>query len=148
MDTLACLDAADRGEIDNLFVMGGNLYSATPDSRWANRVLDKIRFKLFLTTTLNQGHLHGNDHSATLVLPVAARDEEQQATTQESMFNFVRLSDGAITRLHNVKPESQIIAELASRLIDKATFDFANFSNHLLGSCWQLLGSFIFRSWG
>ena len=28
------------------------------------------------------------------MLPVLARDEEKQATTQESMFNFVRLSDG------------------------------------------------------
>lgn len=130
MDTLACLDAAERGEIDAVLMMGGNLYAATPDSQWAEQVLDKIGFKLFLTTTLNQSHLYGNDHSAALILPVTARDEETQATTQESMFNYVRLSDGGIQRFDNVKPESEIIAALGSKVVSPATFDFSAFTQH------------------
>lgn len=130
MDTLACLEAAYGGGINNALMMGGNLYSATPDSQWVNQALDRIEFKLFLTTTLNQGHLYGNDQSESLILPVTARDEEFEATTQESMFNFVRLSDGGIKRLDNVRPESQVLAALASRLIDKAVFDFAGFAGH------------------
>jgi molybdopterin-dependent oxidoreductase alpha subunit len=130
MDTMACLEAADSGDIDNALIMGGNLYSATPDSQWADQALSRIGFKLFLTTTLNQGHLYGNDHSGSLILPVTARDEEFEPTTQESMFNFVRLSDGGIKRLDNVRPESQILATLAGRLIDKAIFDFTGFASH------------------
>ena len=130
MDTLACLEAAAKGEIHNALIMGGNLFSATPDRRWAEQALDRIGFKLFLTTTLNQGHLYGNDHSESLVLPVTARDEEFEPTTQESMFNFVRLSDGGIKRLDNVRPESQILAALGERLIDKTVFDFASFAGH------------------
>jgi predicted molibdopterin-dependent oxidoreductase YjgC len=130
MDTMACLEAADSGDIDNALIMGGNLYSATPDSQWADQALGRVGFKLFLTTTLNQGHLYGNDHSGSLILPVTARDEEFEPTTQESMFNFVRLSDGGIKRLDNVRPESQILATLAGRLIDKAIFDFTGFASH------------------
>jgi molybdopterin-dependent oxidoreductase alpha subunit len=130
MDTMACLDAADQGEIDNAFIMGGNLFQATPDSKWAEQALDKIKCKIFLTTTLNKGHLHGNDNSESLILPVTARDEESQPTTQESMFNFVRLSDGGINRLENLKSESSVISAIATKVVSKTIFDFSAFSSH------------------
>lgn len=130
MDTLACIEAAERGEIDAALFMGGNLYSATPDSRWAESALDNIPFKVYLTTTLNHGHVHGMDNSESLVLPVTARDEEWQSTTQESMFNFVRLSDGGIDRLHKVKPESWILCEFAKGLLDQSSIDFESLKQH------------------
>lgn len=130
MDTLACIEAADRNEIDTALFMGGNLYSATPDSGWAATALDKIRFKVYLTTTLNHGHVHGMDNSESLVLPVTARDEEWQSTTQESMFNFVRLSDGGIDRLHKVRPESWILCELAKGLLNQSSIDFESLKQH------------------
>ena len=129
-DTLACLEAANAGEIQAALIMGGNLFEATPHKEWATQALDAINFKLFLTTTLNKGHIHTSDNSECLILPVTARDEEWQATTQESMFNFVRLSDGGIDRLNNVKPESTILCELGKRLTACQGFDFETFSNH------------------
>ena len=54
MDTMACLQAAERGDIDNALMLGGNLYAASPDSQWAETSMDNIPFKVFLTTTLNQ----------------------------------------------------------------------------------------------
>jgi molybdopterin-dependent oxidoreductase alpha subunit len=130
MDTLACIEAADRKEIDAALFMGGNLYSATPDSGWAESALDKIPFKVYLTTTLNHGHVHGMDNSEALILPVTARDEEWQSTTQESMFNFIRLSDGGIDRLHRVKPESWILCELAKGLFENSPVDFESLKQH------------------
>ncbi len=134
MDTLQSIKAASNGEIDCALIMGGNLYSATPDSTWAAEALDKIPFKLFLTTTLNQGHIHGVDSGDVMILPVAARDEEDESTTQESMFNFVRLSEGGIQRLDNVRAESVILADLASQLFDKQSeqksIDFQQFKKH------------------
>lgn len=129
-DTLAGLEAAHRGEIDAALVMGGNLYGATPDSRFAAEALDRIGFKLFLTTTLNKGHVHGVDRGEVLVLPVTARDEEPQATTQESMFNYVRLSDGGIRRLANVRSEVSILADIATRLVPDCGLDFERFKQH------------------
>lgn len=130
MDTLACLNAAERGEMDAALLMGGNLFSATPDSDFARRALDAVGFKLYLTTTLNRGHVMGMENSEALILPVAARDEEPQPTTQESMFNYVRLSDGGVYRLGNVRSEVAILAELGSRLLTDAPVDFARFKSH------------------
>lgn len=129
-DTMAGMQAAARGDVDLAFMMGGNLYASNPDSNWAERALSKIGTRIFLTTTLNRGHLFGSESGESLILPVTARDEEWEATTQESMFNFVRLSDGGIHRLDNVRPESWIIAEIAGEVLGDQPIDFRQFRSH------------------
>ena len=130
LDTFAALTAANDNIIDCACIVGGNLYAATPNSTWAEKALDKIGFKLYLTTTLNQGHLYGVNDSESLILPVLARDEEKQATTQESMFNFVRLSDGGIDRLDNVKSEVEILATLGKKILPDHRVDFEEYTHH------------------
>ncbi|WP_240229919.1 FdhF/YdeP family oxidoreductase [Devosia lacusdianchii] len=129
-DTMACLKAAESGAIDSAVIMGGNLWGATPDRAFASRAIGAIGFKLFLTTTLNMGHVHGLGDGEVLILPVTARDEEWEPTTQESMFNYVRLSDGGIRRLDNVRPESWILGEIGQRLLPHLPIDFKAFSAH------------------
>ena len=53
-----------------------------------------------------------------IVLPVCARDEEPEPTTQESMFSYVRLSDGGIERIAGAS-EVSILADLGTRLFPK-----------------------------
>ncbi len=130
MDTMACLQAAERGDIDNALMLGGNLYAASPDSQWAETSLDSIPFKVFLTTTLNQGHVHGSDNSESIIFPVLARDEEHDPTSQESMFNYVRLSDGGIDRLDNLRSEVDILSDIGMGVVDKSSFDFSTFKKH------------------
>ncbi len=130
LDTMAGMQAAHRGEIDTALIMGGNLYGANPDAAWAEQALDRIGTKIFLTTTLNRGHVTGVAGGETIVLPVTARDEEWEPTTQESMFNFVRLSDGGIDRLDNVRPEVVILADIAAGLLPDSPVDFARFRRH------------------
>ncbi len=129
-DTMASMKAADRGEIDAALMMGGNLFASNPDARWAEGALEKIGFKLFLTTTLNRGHVSGVSEGEALVLPVTARDEEWEPTTQESMFNYVRLSDGGVHRLAGVRPETMILAGLGERIASGRGVDFATFGKH------------------
>ena len=116
--------------MDAAVIMGGNLLAANPDTEWATQALNRIGFRLALTTTLNQSHVMGVADTEMLVLPVAARDEEWEPTTQESMFNYVRLSEGGINRLTNVRPESVILADLASALLPDSPIDFAAFKRH------------------
>jgi molybdopterin-dependent oxidoreductase alpha subunit len=130
LDTMAGLEAAERGEIDAAVVMGGNLWGATPDTAFASRAMEAIGFKLFLTTTLNRGHVHGLGEGEVLILPVTARDEEWSPTTQESMFNYVRLSDGGIRRLSNVRPETVILSDLAQQLLPGSPIPFERFKEH------------------
>ncbi|MBN9311165.1 molybdopterin dinucleotide binding domain-containing protein, partial [Devosia sp.] len=130
LDTMSCLQSAARGEVDAAVIMGGNLWGATPDTAFATRAMDAIGFKLFLTTTLNRGHVNGLGEGEVLILPVTARDEEWSPTTQESMFNYVRLSDGGIERLDNVRPETVILCDLAAQLIPDSPVPFARFKEH------------------
>ncbi len=114
MDTMACMEAADQGRIRSALCLGGNVFGSNPDARFAHRALGKLDLVTYLTTTLNTGHAWGRGQE-TLVLPVLARDEEKQPTTQESMFNFVRLSDGGQVRHDGPRGEANILADLGHR---------------------------------
>jgi molybdopterin-dependent oxidoreductase alpha subunit len=125
-DTLECMEAAHRGELKFAFCLGGNLYGANPDAHYADQALSSLDMLVMLNTTLNTGHANGLAKS-TIVLPVLARDEEPEPTTQESMFNYVRLSDGGPKRYPGPRSEVHIIAEIGKRVLaDKAGIDWAS----------------------
>jgi molybdopterin-dependent oxidoreductase alpha subunit len=114
LDTMACMEAAADGRMRSAVCLGGNLFGSNPDARSVHRALANLDLVTYLTTTLNTGHAWGRGKE-TLILPVLARDEEPQPTTQESMFNFVRLSDGGSPRHVGPRSESAIVAEIARR---------------------------------
>ncbi len=118
-DTLACMESAASGEMKVGFSLGGNLYGSNPDSTYAADALSKLEMNVMLSTTLNTGHVNGLADE-TIVLPVLARDEEPEPTTQESMFNFVRLSDGGASRLPGPRSEVSVIAAIAESLVADA----------------------------
>jgi molybdopterin-dependent oxidoreductase alpha subunit len=127
LDTLGCVEAANNGEFDFAWNLGGNLYGSNPDSRYAQKALSKIGFSLFLNTTLNQGHFLGRGQTS-LILPVVARDEEPEPTTQESMFSFIRLSDGGLQRYSGPRSEVKIIAEIAQRVLKDSPLPWKSLS--------------------
>ncbi|MBI5133146.1 MAG: histidine kinase, partial [Thaumarchaeota archaeon] len=116
LDTLGCMLRANEGRIHFAFCLGGNLYGSNPDSEFSARALNKIGMIVYLNTTLNTGHAHGRGKEV-LILPVLARDEEKQPTTQESMFNYVRLSDGGPARHLGLKSEVEVIAAIARKVL-------------------------------
>lgn len=115
-DTMACMAAAQRGEMDIALCLGGNLYGSNPDSKYALEAFGNLKSVVYLSTTLNTGHAWGTGHE-TLILPVLPRDEESQATTQESMFSFVRVSSGGEARFSGPRSEVSILAEIGRRLL-------------------------------
>lgn len=129
MDTLSCVQAAAKGEIDCALLLGGNLFSANPDSKFAKQALDNIPFKVMINSTLNQTHVNGVE-GENIILPIRVRDEETQGTTQESMFNYVRLSDGGFDRIPTLLSETAIIGSIAAKVVDAALLDFAQFEDH------------------
>jgi molybdopterin-dependent oxidoreductase alpha subunit len=116
LDTLACMESAATGRLRAGFCLGGNLFGSNPDATFARHALSQLDQIVYLNTTLNTGHAHGLARE-TIILPVLARDEESQPTTQESMFNFVRLSDGGTARHHGPKSEVDVIAQLAAGVL-------------------------------
>jgi len=130
LHTLGSLEAAARGEIDFAFLLGGNLFSASPDRHWSRAALQRIGSTVYVTTKLNEGHVHGRGRTC-LVLPTLARDEEHECTTQESMFSYVRVSDGGAPALsEEMLSEVEIIATLAGNVLPAGPVDFAALRDH------------------
>ncbi len=115
-DTMACMEGAAAGQLKVGFCLGGNLYGSNPDSRFAHEALGNLDLVVYLSTTLNTGHAWGTARE-TIILPVLARDEEPQPTTQESMFNFIRLSDGGRPRHVGPRSEVDVVATLAQQVL-------------------------------
>jgi molybdopterin-dependent oxidoreductase alpha subunit len=129
LDTMGCMQAADRGEVRSALCLGGNLFGSNPDANFAHRALSKLEMIAYLSTTLNTGHAWGTARE-TLILPVRARDEEPEPTTQESMFNFVRLSDGGKARLGGPRSEVEVIGELGERVLGDRPVDWKALRRH------------------
>ncbi len=117
LDTLDCMHGASDGSLKLGICLGGNLFGSNPDADFARAAMRELDTVTYLSTTLNTGHAHGRGRE-TIILPVLARDEEPQPTTQESMFNFVRISDGGTPRHHGPRAEVEVIADLAERLFE------------------------------
>lgn len=116
LDTLECIEQAHAGRLKVGFCLGGNLYGSNPDATFAAEALSKLDLLVYASTTLNTGHAHGLARE-TVILPVLARDEEPEPTTQESMFNFVRLSEGGPARHMGPRSEVAVIAEMGERVL-------------------------------
>jgi molybdopterin-dependent oxidoreductase alpha subunit len=114
-DTMACMEGATAGELKFGLCLGGNLYGSNPDATYAGKSIANLDQIVYLSTTLNTGHAHGLARE-TIILPVLARDEEPQPTTQESMFNYIRLSDGGPRRHEGTRSEIDVIASIAERV--------------------------------
>jgi molybdopterin-dependent oxidoreductase alpha subunit len=116
-DTLECLDAAEAGRMRFALCLGGNLYGASPDASYARGAMAKIDTVVQMSTSLNTGHAWGTGAEETIILPVLARDEEPEPSTQESMFSYIRLSDGGTPRHVGPRAEVEIIADIALRVL-------------------------------
>ncbi|MCH2139596.1 MAG: FdhF/YdeP family oxidoreductase [Phycisphaerales bacterium] len=113
LDTMACIEAAHGGMMDFAVCLGGNLFGSNPDAHHAAQAMQRIGTLVHLSTTMNTGHVRARGRE-TIILPVLARDEEPQATTQESMFNFVRVSEGGERRHEGPRAETEVIVDIAS----------------------------------
>ncbi|MFN8546112.1 MAG: FdhF/YdeP family oxidoreductase [Candidatus Binatia bacterium] len=130
LHTLASVEAAAAGRMDAALLLGGNLFAASPDRAWTAAALRRIGTTVHVATKLNEGHVHGRGRTS-LVLPARARDEEAQCTTQESMFNFVRLSEGgAAPASAEMWSEVEIVARLAARVLPPGPLDFGALTDH------------------
>lgn len=115
MDTMACVRSAHANKVRLAWCLGGNLYGSNPSSSFANEAMSRIDQIVYFNTTLNTGHANGCGKE-TIILPVRARDEEEQVTTQESMFSLVRRSSGGPPRHAGTRTETSIVVAVAQEL--------------------------------
>lgn len=130
LDTMACVEAAYRGEMDAALCLGGNLYGSNPDADYAAKAMRNLKHVTYLSTTLNTGHAWGLGKE-TLILPVLPRDEEPEPTTQESMFSFVRYSEGGKARYAGPRSEVSILATIGECILGSdGAVDWKSLQSH------------------
>jgi molybdopterin-dependent oxidoreductase alpha subunit len=129
LDTMACMEAAAAGRVRTAICLGGNLYGSNPDAAFAKEALGRLELVAYMNTSLNTGLAHGRAKH-TLILPARARDEESQLTTQESMFNYVRVSDGGPPRLDGPRTEVEILTDIGRRVCGDQPLDWRKLANH------------------
>jgi molybdopterin-dependent oxidoreductase alpha subunit len=128
--TYASMEAAAEGRVRAAFLLGGNLFASNPDRAWAGAALRNVPCTVSVTTKLNEGHVHARGQTA-IILPALARDEEPESTTQESMFSFVRLSEGGKPAVRGeMRSEVEIIAAIAERILPPGRFDWQALRSH------------------
>jgi formylmethanofuran dehydrogenase subunit D len=91
--------------------------------------LAKLQQITYMNTTLNTTHAWGLGQE-TMILPVLARDEEPQPTTQESMFNYVRFSQGGPSRVPEARSEVSILSELGQHVLSSNPVDWKSMESH------------------
>ena len=107
MDTLSCIQAAAKGEIEFAFLLGGNLFSVNPDRDFSETALSSIPFKVMINSTLNQTNLNGIE-GENIILPFRIQDEEGG-------------------KKHSNNSEIEIMSDVATSIINKETIDFSVF---------------------
>ena len=108
-DTLSCMQSAEKGEIEFAFLLGGNLFSVNPDRDFSESALEKIPFKVMISSTLNETHLFGIGNE-NLILPI--RNPNDMEST------------------NGLKTEIEIIADIAAGSFKKTGVAFEHFSSH------------------
>lgn len=124
-DTVETIRSMASGKVKVFFAMGGNFLSATPDTDFTGKALEKCDLTVQVSTKLNRSHLvHGK---TALILPCLGRTEQDQQESGEQ-FVSVENSTGVVHKSQGGKKpaseyllsEPKIVAELAKATLNQA----------------------------
>ena len=128
-DTLSCMQAAHRGDIEFTFLLGGNLFSVNPDREFSKLALNRIPFKVMVNSTLNETNLFGIDNE-NLILPFRGEGKSESVL--------------------GIRTETEIIADIAERSIEREglSFECFNKNNDIRISVQELLPELLMNDGG
>ena len=122
LDTVATIQAIERGEVRAFMALGGNFVSATPDTARTARALESCTLTASVSTKVNRTHLYPG--ASALILPCLGRSEvdmqaegEQFVTVEDSM-SMVHRSRGVLPPASpELRSEPAIVAGLGRALV-------------------------------
>ncbi len=131
-DTVEAIEAMNENKVRVFLAMGGNFISATPDSEFTGKAMQKVKLTVQISTKLNRGHLVTGEHA--LILPCLGRTEHdmqstgEQFVTVENSMGVVSSSRGNLEPASkHLKSEPAIVAELASVVLgEKNPIDWSD----------------------
>ncbi len=117
-NTVETIKAMAEGKVKVFFAMGGNFLSATPDTDFTARALERCELTVHVSTKLNRSHLHTG--KVGIILPCLGRTELDiqasgvQFVSVENSTGVVHKSQGGKTPASpHLLSEPKIVAELA-----------------------------------
>lgn len=123
------IHAMSEGKAKVFFAMGGNFLSASPDTNFTGKALQKCRLTAHVSTKLNRSHLVTGE--TAIILPCLGRTDidEQPGGTQfvscENSMGIVHKSQGILKPpSSDLKSEVWIIAELAKATLSTSTVNW------------------------
>ncbi len=123
--------AMHEGQVDFFMSMGGNFLSATPDTHYTARGLQRCALTVHVSTKLNRAHLLPGETS--IILPVLGRTEtdiqasgEQFVSVEDSM-GKIQMSKGILApRSEHLRSEPYVVARMAQATLgEDSTVDWA-----------------------
>ena len=124
MFTGEMMDAIARGDLDLLYMVGGNLRETMPDPRMMEKALAKVPWRIHQDIVLNSSTVL-DPGKAVLVLPGQTRYEQRTGGTSTSTERRIRFSPEIPgPRIGEARPEWEILALLGQALLGKGPFDY------------------------
>jgi molybdopterin-dependent oxidoreductase alpha subunit len=121
-DTVEAIEAMNEKKVKVFIAMGGNFISATPDSEFTGKAMQKVKLTVQVSTKLNRAHLVTGERA--LILPCLGRTERdaqiggEQFVTVENSMGVVSMSRGNMQPASPyLRSEPAIVCELAAALL-------------------------------
>jgi molybdopterin-dependent oxidoreductase alpha subunit len=121
-DTVEAIEAMNENKVKVFIAMGGNFVSATPDSEFTGKAMQKVPLTVQISTKLNRAHLVTGNRA--LIVPCLGRTERdlqvggEQFVTVENSMGVVSRSRGSLEPASvHLRSEPAIVCELAAALL-------------------------------
>jgi len=129
-DTVCAIEAMQQGKVKVFVGLGGNFLSATPDTHFTSKALQRCQLTVQISTKLNRAHLITG--AQALILPCLGRTEKdrqkggEQFVSVEDTTGVVHRSRGLLRPASpHLRSEPAIIAGIAqATLQEKTTVDW------------------------
>jgi len=124
------VDAAERGDLDVLYVDGGNFLEVLPDPPRVARAMERVPLRVHQDIVVSsQMLLDGDD---VILLPTRTRYEQEGGGTETTTERRVAFSPEIPRQVGEARSEWRIFAELASRVRPELADRFAWADNQAL----------------
>ncbi len=110
------IEAVERGKIELLMSLGGNLRETMPDRAYIEQVLKKVPYRIRLDVMMNTESMIAPG-AASLVIPIRNWYEWDSVFTTTSTDRTIRAFRGALPRDHQDLPESWDAMRLIARRV-------------------------------
>jgi len=125
----AMLDAAQAGDLDLFYIIGGNFLETMPDPRHMREALLNVPCRVHQDIHLNSSMLPDSGE-VTILLPACTRYEQRGGGTQVSTERRIRLSPEVPgPRIAEARSEWEILVDLGRRALDGPARDAIGFDS-------------------